>query len=120
LPEVFSKKEADSLPPHRGHLDHHIPLVDSAKLTFGPIYNLLEMELRVLKKYLEDKLAKGLICPSTSPFGSPVLFIKKPDGSLCLCVDYRALNRMTIKNRYPIPLTSEIMDGLVRPRNSPV
>ena len=112
LADVFSKKEAHTLPPHRGRLDHHIPLVDDAKPTFGPIYNLSETELKVLKNYIEEKLAKAWIRPSTSPFGSPVLFVKKPDGSLRLCVDYRALNRMTIKNRYPIPLTTEIMDRI--------
>ena len=112
LSDVFSKKESQSLPPHRDHLDHHIPLEKDAKPTFGPIYNLSELELKVLKEYIQDNLKKGFIRPSTSPFGSPVLFVKKPDGSLRLCVDYRALNRMTIKNRYPIPLTTEIMDRI--------
>ena len=112
LADVFSKKEATSLPPHRGHLDHHIPLMDDAKPVFGSIYNLSENELKVLKKYIEDKFSKDLIRPSVSPFDSPVLFVKKPDDNLRLCVDYRALNRMTIKNRYPIPLTIEIMDRI--------
>src|SRR6266496_5646451 len=111
LADIFLK-EAHTLPPHQGRLDHHIPLMDDAKPTFGPIYNLSEMELKVLKNYIEEKLAKGWIHPSTSPFSSSVLFIKKPDGSLRLCVDYRALNQMTIKNRYPIPLTTEIMDRI--------
>ena len=110
LAKAFSKDEAESLPPHRGHLDHHIPLEDGAKPVFGPIYNLSETELKVLKEYIENKLAKGHIQPSTSPFGSPVLFVKKPDGSLRLCIDYRALNRITIKNRYPLPLITEILD----------
>ena len=112
LAKVFSKSEADTLPPHRGPIDHHIPLADSAKPVFGPIYNLSELELKVLKQYVDTQLKKGFICPSTSPFGFPVLFVKKPDGSLRLCIDYRALNRMTIKNRYPLPLTSEIMDRI--------
>jgi hypothetical protein len=110
LVKVFSKSESQTLPPHRGHLDHHIPLEDGAKPVFGPIYNLSELELKVLKDYVDDKLKKGHIRPSTSPFGSPVLFVKKADGTLRLCVDYRALNRITIKNRYPLPLTIEIMD----------
>ena len=112
LSEVFSKKESESLPPYRGHLNHHIPLEKDTKPTFGPIYNLSELELKVLKEYIQNNLKKGFIRPSTSPFGSPVLFVKKPDGSLRLCVDYRALNRMTIKNRYPIPLTTEIIDRI--------
>ena len=112
LAKVFSKQEAEGLPPHRGHRDHCIPLAEGAKPVFGPIYNLSELELSVLKKYLDDNLKRGFIRPSTSPFGAPVLFVKKADGSLRLCVDYRALNRITTKNRYPLPLTSEIMDRL--------
>ena len=112
LSDMFSKKEAETLPPHRGASDHHIPLEEGAKPVFGPIYNLSELELKVLKEYIERNLKKKWIRPSTSPFGSPVLFVKKPDGSLRLCVDYRALNRMTIKNRYPLPLISEIMDRI--------
>ena len=110
LAEVFSKTKAHELPPHRGHLDHHIPLEEGAKPVFGPIYNLSETELQVLKDYIDENLRKRFIRPSTSPFGSPVLFVKKADGSLRLCVDYRALNRITIKNRYPIPLISELID----------
>ena len=112
LADVFSKKESQALPPHRGRLDRHIPLEEGAKPVFGPIYNLSELELKVLKKYVDEKLKQGAIRPSTSPFGSPILFVKKPDGSLCLCVDYRALNRITTKNRYPLPLASEIMDRI--------
>jgi hypothetical protein len=87
-------------------------LEEGSKPVYGPIYNLSELELKALKVYVETKLKKGFIRPSTSPFGSPVLFVKKADGSLRLCVDYRALNRMTVKNRYPIPLMSEIMDRI--------
>jgi len=114
LAEVFSKAKAHELPPHRGHLDHHIPLEEGAKPVFGPIYNLSETELRILKDYIDENLRKRFIRPSTSPFGSPVLFTKKPDGSLRLCVDYRALNRATIKNRYPLPLISELLDRFKR------
>ena len=114
LAEVFSKAKAHELPPHRGHLDHHIPLEEGAKPVFGPIYNLSETELQILKDYIDENLRKRFIRPSTSPFGSPVLFTKKPDGSLRLCVDYRALNRATIKNRYPLPLISELLDRFKR------
>src|SRR5438876_527140 len=110
LAEAFSKSKSEELPPHRGSLDHSIPLEKDSKPVFGPIYNLSETELQVLREYIEEKLRKGFIRPSTSPFGSPVLFVKKPDGSLRLCVDYRALNRITIKNRYPLPLISELLD----------
>jgi len=100
------------LPPHRGPLDHHIPLEEGSKPVFGPIYNLSETELQVLKEYIEENLRKRFIRPSTSPFGAPVLFVKKPDGSLRLCINYRALNRMTIKNHYPLPLISELLDRM--------
>jgi ribosomal protein S18 acetylase RimI-like enzyme len=65
-----------------------------------------------LKDYIDKMIAKGFIRPSKSPFGSPVLFVRKPDGSLRLVVDYRKLNEMTIKNRYPLPLISELFDRL--------
>ena len=110
LVEVFSKAKAHELHPHHGHLDHHIPLEEGAKPVFGPIYNISETELQVLKNYIDENLCKGFIRPSTSPFGSPVLFVKKPDGSLHLCIDYRALNWITIKNRYPLPLISKLLN----------
>ena len=112
LADVFSKRKADQLPPHRGHLDHSILLEPDARPQFGPIYNLSEVELETLRKYIEENLEKGFIRPSTSPFGAPVLFVKKNDGSLRLCVDYRALNRITVKNRYPLPLISQLLDRL--------
>ena len=110
LAEVFSKNKAHELPPNRGPLDHHIHLKEDSKPVFGPIYNLSETELQVLKEYIDENLRKRFIRPSTSPFGAPVLFVKKPNSSLRLCVDYRALNSMTIKNRYPLPLISELLD----------
>ena len=112
LAEAFSKDKAHNLPPHRGSLDHHIPLEPGSKPIFGPIYNLSETELQVLKEYINENLRKRFIRPSTSPFGAPVLFTKKSDGSLHLCVDYHALNQATIKNRYPLPLISELLDRL--------
>ena len=110
---VFDEvKPAQALPPHRGHVDHRIDLTDGSSPIFGPIYNLSETELKVLKEYIETSIAKGIIRPSKSPFGSPVLFTKKSDGSLRMCIDYRMLNRMTVKNRYPLPLISELLDQL--------
>ena len=75
-----------------------IPIEEGKSPPFGPIYQLLEKELKVLKEYIDDNLAKGFIRPSTSSAGSPVLFVPKKDGSLRLCVDYRALNNITIKD----------------------
>ena len=72
------------------------------------------MEVETLKTYIETHLKTGFIRPSKSPAGAPILFDKKPDGSLRLCVDYRGLNNLTIKNRYPLPLIGESLDRLGR------
>ena len=68
--------------------------------------------MEILREYLKNALAKGWIRPSKSPSGAPILFVPKKDGSMRLCVDYRGLNRITIKNRYPLPLISEMLDRL--------
>ena len=70
----------------------------------------------MLKTYIKTNLANGFIRPSKSPAGAPILFDKKPDGSLRLCVDYRGLNNITIKNRYPLPLIGESLNRLGRAR----
>ena len=74
------------------------------------MYPLSPRELVALKEFLEENLAKGFIRESKSPAGAPILFAPKKDGSLRLCVDYRGLNAVTVKNRYPLPLISEIID----------
>ena len=106
---VFSKKEADKLPPHRP-VDCKIVLQKGAALHYGPIYPISEEESKVLKEYIEENLKKGFIRPSESPAGYPVLFQMKKDGTLRLCVDYKKLNEVTIRNSYPIPLISEIIE----------
>lgn len=113
LGELFSKKKANELPA-RGPHDHKIPLTPDAKPYFGPIYKLSPIELETLSKYIEENLQKGFIRHSQSPYGAPVLFAKKKDGSLRLCVDYRGLNKVTIKNRYPLPLIGELLDRISR------
>ena len=69
-------------------------------------------ELKELKEQLKDLLDKGFIRPSFSPWGAPILFVKKKDGSLRLCIDYRQLNKVTIKNKYPIPRIDDLFDQL--------
>ncbi|KAI0999593.1 hypothetical protein K3495_g8606 [Podosphaera aphanis] len=69
-------------------------------------------ELSTLRKWLQENLDKGFIRPSSSPGASPILFVKKSDRRLRLCTDYRALNAVTVKNRYPLPLVSETLDRL--------
>src|SRR3989440_8838940 len=80
---------------------------------YGPIYSLSEKELKVLREYLDESLRKRWIRESSSSASMPILFVPKgDDGDLQLCIDYRGLNSVTIKNRYPLPLVGEIMDRL--------
>lgn len=85
---------------------------DDKEPLYLPIYNLSAIELKTLKDYKESAQGKGWIRPSTSPAGAPVLFAPKADGGLRLCVDYRGLNGMTVKNRYPLPRVDEMLDRL--------
>jgi len=107
--DVFTLGNANQLPPYRG-VDHAIELQPGKEPPYGPIYPLSPAKLRVLRDYLEDCLAKGFIRKSTSLAGAPILFVPKKDGGLRLYVDYRGLNAITTKNRYPLPLINEIMD----------
>ncbi|KID93943.1 retrotransposon nucleocapsid protein, partial [Metarhizium majus ARSEF 297] len=109
--KVFDQAEADKLPPHRD-CDHEIKLQPGTTPPHGPLYGMSEDELLVLRKFLQENLDKGFIRVSTSPAASPVLFAKKPGGGLRFCVDYRALNAITIKNRYPLPLIQETLSQL--------
>ena len=69
-------------------------------------------ELKELKEQLKDLLDKGFIRPSISPWGAPILFVKKKDSSLIMCIDYRKLNKVTIENKYPIPRINDLFDQL--------
>ncbi len=112
--DVFLPKLAAEFLENIGINDHAIEFVDDQQPSYGPIYSLGPVELKTFKAYIENNLASGFIRPSKSPTGAPILFDKKPDGSLRLCVDYRGLNNMTIKNRYPLPLVGESSDRLGR------
>ncbi|XP_019058307.1 PREDICTED: uncharacterized protein LOC104816062 [Tarenaya hassleriana] len=107
MPEELPKK----LPPRRG-IDHAIELIPGAKPPAMPPYRMAPPELAELKRQLEDLLEAGYIQPSKAPYGAPVLFQKKKDGSLRMCIDYRALNKVTVKNKYPIPLIADLFDQL--------
>ncbi|KAG5724402.1 hypothetical protein E4T56_gene15992 [Termitomyces sp. T112] len=109
--DVFSEGSAKELPLHRSY-DHKIDLEEGTSPPFDKIYNMSEIELRALKEYLDDMLGKGFIHPSISAAGAPVLFAKKKDRSLRLCVDYRGLNKVTKKNQYPLPLIGDLVDHL--------
>ncbi|KAJ1590084.1 hypothetical protein NDA12_003868 [Ustilago hordei] len=106
LRDVFDEVEADKLPHHTKH-DLHLELIEGGKPPQGPLYLKGPKEMSELRRYLDENLEKGFIRPSKSPAQSPVLFIPKKDGGLRLCVDYRGLNEITVKNRAPLPLIEE-------------
>jgi len=100
-----------SLPPKR-NIAHTIPLEPGHKPPFRPIYRLSPVELNEVERLVSELLQQGLIQPSSSPFGAPVLFVTKKDGSLRMCIDYRGLNKITIKNKYPLPRMDQLLDSL--------
>lgn len=115
--DVFDRKTADTLSPFRGTgVDHGIELTKTDgkedKPPWGPLYNMSRDELLVLRKTLLDYLDKGFIRVSNSPAAAPVLFARKPGGGLRFCVDYRGLNAITRKDRYPLPLINETLERI--------
>ena len=105
------EKGLKALPQHQPW-DHKIPLEEGKKPTVGPIYRLSQKELDALSTYLKENLAKGFIRPSSSSAAYPILFVPKKNGKLRLCVDYRKLNVITIKNQYPLLNADELRDRL--------
>jgi len=112
---VFAKEDFDILPEHR-QWDHAIELVPGSEPKSLKVYPLSPVEQKELNSFLEENLHTGRIRPSKSPMAAPVFFIKKKDSSLRLVQDYRALNSMTVKNKYPFPLISELVSQLCRAR----
>ncbi|MCF8701904.1 hypothetical protein L3054_11000 [Corynebacterium sp. MC-10] len=110
FPEVFPE-ELPGLPPER-EVEFPIDLLPGTQPISIPPYRMAPAELKELKEQLRDLLEKGFIRPSTSPWGAPVLFVKKKDGSLRMCIDYRQLNKVTIKNKYPLPRIDDLFDQL--------
>ena len=113
--DVFSKASSDTLAPHREGVDHKIRLTaPESTLTCNHLYKLSEQELQATKKYIMENLNKGFITPSKdNPFAFPILFVKKSNGGLRMCVDYRRLNEITKKDPYPLPLIDEILPRLL-------
>lgn len=107
MPTELPKK----LPPRR-EVDHGIELIEGAKPPAMTPYRMAPLELEELRKQLGDLLEAGFIKPSKSPFGAPILFQRKHDGSLRMCVDYRAFNKLPMKNKYSSPLISNLFDQL--------
>ena len=109
--DVFPKDLPVGLPPAR-EVDHRIELIPGAEPPHRAPYRMSPQGLDELKKQLKDLTEKGYIRPSVSPFGAPVLFVPKKDGGVRMCVDYRALNKVTVHNRYPLPRIDELLDRL--------
>jgi transposase InsO family protein len=109
--KLFEDRLEEGLPPH-SEWDHEIVLKEGESPKFHKIYNLSEMELNTLKEWIETQLQKGYIRVSKSPVGYPVIFVPKKNGKLRLVIDYRELNRITIKDKTPLPLISQIKNRL--------
>ena len=105
---VFSD-DLPGLPPNR-ELEFEIELLPGSALISIPPYRMAPTELKELKVQLQDLVDKGFIRPNVSPWGAPVLFVKKKDGTLRLCIDYRQLNKITNKNKYPLPRIDDLFD----------
>ncbi|KAL0937059.1 reverse transcriptase domain protein [Colletotrichum truncatum] len=109
--KLFAPELETGLPEH-SKWDHKIEIKEGHEPTFNKIYPLNQEEMKALDEWLDENLAKGFIRPSKSPAGYPVLFVPKKNGKKRLCVDYRRLNDITIKDCYPLPLISELRDLL--------
>ncbi|GKC15043.1 putative reverse transcriptase domain-containing protein [Tanacetum coccineum] len=98
--------------PQTRQVEFHIDLVPGAAPVAQAPYRLAPSEMKELADQLQELFDKGFIRPSSSPWGAPVLFVKKKDGSLRMCIDYRELNKLTVKNRYPLPRIDDLFDQL--------
>ncbi|GJZ71767.1 putative reverse transcriptase domain-containing protein [Tanacetum coccineum] len=110
FPEVFPK-DLPGLPPVR-QVEFQIDLIPRAALVARAPYRLAPSKMQKLSNQLQELADRGFIRPSTSPWGAPVLFVKKKDGSFRMCIDYRELNKLTVKNHYPLPRIDDLFDQL--------
>jgi hypothetical protein len=109
--DVFPDELPDSLPPHR-NVTHAIPTKDDTIPPVRPLYRLSPAEKEEVVRVLADLTRKGFIEASTSPYASPILFVRKKEGTLRMVVDYRGINKLTIKNKYPLPRIDDLLDQL--------
>ena len=109
-PDVFPD-DLPGMPPHR-EVEFFIELTPGSGAVAKNPYRMVPIELRELKAQLQELLNKGFIRPSVSPWGARVLFIHKKDGSLRLCINYRMLNQITMKNKYPLLRIEDLFDQL--------
>nr|GEZ88943.1 putative reverse transcriptase domain-containing protein [Tanacetum cinerariifolium] len=110
FPKVFPE-DLPGIPPARP-VEFQIDLVPGVVPVAWAPYRLAPSEMNELAEQLQELSDKGFIRPSSSPWGAPVLFVKKKDGSFCMCIDYRKLNKLTVKNRYPLPRIDDLFDQL--------
>ena len=108
--DVFPE-ELPGIPPER-QVEFRIDLVPGAAPIAKAPYRLAPPEMQELSTQLQELLDKGFIRPSSSPWGAPILFVKKKDGSHRMCIDYRELNKVTVKNRYPLPRIDDLFNQL--------
>ena len=104
-------EDLPGIPPER-EIEFGIDLLPDTQPISIPPYRMAPAELKELKEQLKDFLDKGFIRPSISPWGAPVLFVRKKDSSLRMCIDYRQLNKVTVKNMYPFPGIHDLFDQL--------
>jgi hypothetical protein len=110
FPDVFPE-ELPSMPPDRD-IEFVIELKPGTTPIYKTPYRMTTLELAELKVHIKELLEKGFIRPSSSPWGAPVIFVPKKDGTQRLCIDYRALNEVTVKNKYPLPRINDLFDQL--------
>jgi hypothetical protein len=110
FPDVFSD-ELPGMPPNQ-YIEFVIEFEPGSAPIYRTPYRMTTLELAELKVHLKELLEKGFIRPSSSPWGAPMIFVPKKDGTQRLCVDYRALNEVTIKNKYPLPRIDDLFDQL--------
>ena len=103
---------APDVVPLHFQVKHSIDLIPGVPLPNGPVYRRSLMENEEIKRQIQELLQKGHIRPSSSPYGSPIVLVQKKDGTWRLCIDYRALNKITVWNRYPIPQINDLLDQL--------
>ena len=111
--ELFFHQKTNKLPPHKPY-DHKIKFIENKQPKYGLLYSMFQGEFQVLKKFLDENLAKGFIRASFFPAAAPVLFVKKPGRGFRLCVNYKTFNAITVKNRYPLTLIQKKLDRLAK------